>query len=150
MVAKNLDLGDFVLLGPGEKKSGGHHRDSILADTVEAIIGAIYLDSDIESATAAILRLFSTKLEELTVDDAKKDPKTQLQELLQGRKLTVPEYHVLETQGAAHNQTFKIRCDVVIKDGSLIETNAVASSRRKSEQQAAKLMLEKLLERGIK
>ena len=149
-VALELGLGEYVLLGPGEKKSGGHNRDSILADTVEAIIGAIYLDAGIDAASSAILRLFSTKLKELTLEDAKKDPKTQLQELLQGRKLEVPEYHILETLGAAHNQTFKVRCDVVLKDDSLLETQAVASSRRKSEQQSAQQMLEKLLERGIK
>jgi len=149
-VAIKLGLGEYVLLGPGEKKSGGHNRDSILADTVEAIIGAIYLDSGIESSATAILQFFLTKLKQLTLEDAKKDPKTQLQELLQGRKLAVPEYQVLETLGDAHNQTFKVRCDVELKDSSLLNTSALASSRRKSEQQAAKQMLEKLLERGIK
>ncbi len=149
-VAVELGLGEYVLLGAGEKKSGGHSRDSILADTLEAILGAIYIDAGIDAVSSAIAALFSQKLEELTIDDAKKDPKTQLQELMQGRKLAVPQYQVLETLGAAHTQEFKVQCDVFLKNQSHLETIATATSRRKAEQQAAKMMLKKLFERGIK
>ena len=133
-LARHYGLGDFLHLGTGEMKSGGHRRESILADTVEAIIGAIYLDSDMDTVKGKILQWYDSRLMELSLDDPLKDPKTRLQEHLQGKQLPLPKYDVLSIEGSAHEQIFKIKC--VVKD---IEKSIVGlgASRRIAEQEAA-------------
>ena len=133
-LARHYGLGDFLHLGTGEMKSGGHRRESILADTVEAIIGAIYLDSDMDTVKDKILQWYDSRLMELSLDDPLKDPKTRLQEHLQGKQLPLPKYDVLSIEGSAHEQIFKIKC--VVKD---IEKSIVGlgASRRIAEQEAA-------------
>lgn len=133
-LARHFGLGDFLHLGTGEMKSGGHRRESILADTVEAIIGAIYLDSDMDTVKDKILQWYDSRLMELSLDDPLKDPKTRLQEHLQGKQLPLPKYDVLSIEGSAHEQIFKIKC--VVKD---IEKSIVGlgASRRIAEQEAA-------------
>ncbi len=140
-MARDLELGDYLRLGPGELKSGGHRRDSILADTLEALIGAVYLDSDISSAQQLVERLFKNFLENIDLEDATKDPKTRLQEYMQSRKLPLPEYEVIDTKGEAHNQTFKVGCRISIS--SQLYT-ASGSSRRKAEQSVAAMILKEI------
>lgn len=137
-VAKTLELGNEILLGQGEMKSGGHRRDSILGDTVEALIGAVYLDSDIESARTCILRWFAGLL--IAIEEVKpvKDAKTSLQEFLQQRGHSLPEYRVIDTGGEAHNRQFTVSCKIDLLDR---EYTATATSRRKAEQLVAEKFL---------
>jgi ribonuclease-3 len=141
-LARKHQLGDYLLLGSGELKSGGFRRDSILSDAVEAIIGALYNDQGMEVCQEWILTLFEKKLESLSLDNWQKDPKTQLQELMQSRKLELPVYKVLTMSGLAHEQTFKVKCTT-----SLVAEACIGSgnSRKKAEQSAAELMLELLI-----
>lgn len=139
-IAKELDLSQWLLLGPGEMKSGGCRRDSILEDAVEAIIGAVYLDSDTEQCKKFILSLVGDRLKQLDPAKALKDPKTQLQEWLQSRKRPLPVYEVESTTGQAHNQTFEVSC--TLDNGNVY--NAKGTSRRKAEQAAAEQALEVL------
>lgn len=141
VLAKELSLGDYLRLGPGELKSGGFRRGSILADAFEALLGAIYLDSDLPTIQNVILKLFSDRLSQVDPESALKDPKTRLQEFLQSRQRALPEYEVVQISGKAHAQTFSVSCRV---DGLDEAVTAEGSSRRKAEQQAAKLILEKL------
>ncbi|VAW63641.1 Ribonuclease III [hydrothermal vent metagenome] len=134
LVSQDLKLGEYLILGSGELKSGGYRRNSILADTVEAIFGAAYLDSDLERCRELILQLYNEQLENVPDADSLKDPKTQLQELLQSRKMGLPEYDVIEIVGKAHNQQFTVKCKI---DKLKLETQGKASNRRKAEQQAA-------------
>lgn len=140
-IAREFDLGECLRLGPGELKSGGYRRDSILADTVEAIIGAIYLDSDIDNITSLILRWYQQRLDEISPGDKQKDPKTRLQEFLQGRRLPLPSYLVMQVKGEAHDQEFTIECQVAGVDEPII---GKGTSRRKAEQSAAEIALHKL------
>lgn len=140
-IAREFDLGECLRLGPGELKSGGYRRDSILADTVEAIIGAIYLDSDIDNITSLILRWYQQRLDEISPGDKQKDPKTRLQEFLQGRRLPLPSYLVMQVKGEAHDQEFTIECQVAGIDEPII---GKGTSRRKAEQSAAEIALRKL------
>jgi ribonuclease-3 len=140
-LAKEFELGDMLKLGPGELKSGGFRRSSILADTVEAIIGAIYLESGIEACEPLVLRWFDKRIQQLDPNIQLKDDKTRLQEYLQGLKLPLPDYDVAEITGKAHDQTFAISCKVSTLKKAVI---AHGSSRRKAEQKAARLVLEKL------
>lgn len=137
-VAKTLELGNEILLGQGEMKSGGHRRDSILGDTVEALIGAVYLDSDIDSARTCILRWFAGLL--VAIEEVKpvKDAKTSLQEFLQQRGHSLPEYRVIDTGGEAHNRQFTVSCKIDLLDR---EFTATATSRRKAEQLVAEKFL---------
>lgn len=105
-----MGLGDFLSLGQGELKSGGYRRESILADAVEAIIGAIYLDSDMDTVREVILKWFEPQLDDIKPGASQKDPKTRLQEWLQARQQPLPEYDVIATQGQAHNQQFTVHC----------------------------------------
>jgi ribonuclease-3 len=137
-IAKDLKLGEHLILGSGEMKSGGHRRESILADAVEAIIGAIYLDSsDLNIVRDVVLKWYEPYLDTLEPKDTLKDPKTRLQELLQGKHLSLPEYTLTATQGEAHNQTFTVQCRV---DGAPI-TVGLGHSRRYAEQSAASQLL---------
>ena len=137
-IAREYQLGDYLNLGPGELRSGGHARSSILADGVEAIFAAIYLDGGYEQARQVILKIFSQRLRELNLEDHQKDPKTRLQELLQARKLELPSYEVTEVGGDPHDQTFSVICCVPALAQS---TTGTGSSRRKAEQDAATRML---------
>jgi ribonuclease-3 len=138
-IASDLCLGDFLRLGSGELKSGGFRRKSILADVLESIIGAIYLDAGFAAAQEFILRVFADRL--TSVGDIKelKDPKTRLQEYLQANALALPTYEVVKTIGQAHNQTFEVSCTVSFLDTPVIGSG---SSRRKAEQAAAEQVLE--------
>ena len=138
-LAKVLNLGDFLLLGPGELKSGGFRRNSTLADAFEAVVGAIYLDGGMQSADAFVAHHFADLLDNMSLDDTLKDPKTQLQEFLQARKQALPEYTVVCTVGNDHEQVFQVQCLV---QGLARPTVGEGSSRRKAEQEAARLALE--------
>ncbi len=140
-LARELLLGDYLRLGPGELKSGGFRRSSILADALEALLGAIYLDSDIGTVQRIILQLFQPRLAAVNPDTALKDPKTRLQEFLQSRQLALPSYEVTKIDGKAHAQTFTVSCRIEGLDEAVV---AEGSSRRKAEQTAAKLILDKL------
>ena len=140
-VAGPLGLGDQLRLGSGELKTGGFRRDSILADSLEALFGAIYLDSGLESATDVIRRLLGPKLGQLPAAQALKDPKTRLQEELQSRGLDLPLYGLDEVGGEPHEQWFVASCDVPAL--GLRETGE-GSSRRRAEQQAAQRVLDAL------
>jgi ribonuclease-3 len=140
-IAKDLKLGEHLILGSGEMKSGGHRRESILADAVEALIGAIYLDSaDLNVVRDVVLKWYAPYLDTLEPKDTLKDPKTRLQELLQGKRLPLPEYTLTAAQGEAHNQTFTVECRV--EGGSI--TVGHGQSRRYAEQSAASQLLELL------
>ncbi|EIO5087700.1 ribonuclease III [Vibrio cholerae] len=140
-LGREFDLGDYLKLGPGELKSGGFRRDSILADAVEAIIGAIYLDSDLETARRIVLEWYQFRLEEIKPGASQKDPKTRLQEFLQGRRKPLPVYTVTNIKGEAHNQEFTVACEVAGMDTPVI---GKGTSRRKAEQAAAETALEQL------
>jgi len=133
-IAQDLGLGASLVLGAGELKSGGHRRSSILADALEAVLGAIYLDGGHESARREILRLFSPRLEHLPGHEELKDPKTRLQEELQARGLPLPDYDIVETQGDAHARRFRVHCRVASLG---LSVHGEGTSRRKAEQQAA-------------
>ncbi len=140
-LARALQLGDHLVLGSGEMKSGGHRRDSILSDAFEALIGAIYLDGGIEPATRFIHDSLGSRLDEAHSMARLKDPKTRLQEFLQSRGLALPEYRVLAIEGEAHDQTFQVECRV----SDLPPFMASGGSRRKAEQSAARTALEHLM-----
>lgn len=140
-LARDLELGSYLRLGSGELKSGGHRRDSILADALEAVFGAVYLDGGYEAARRLILRLYRDSLQDLPEATELKDPKTRLQEYLQATRQTLPTYSVLEISGKAHDQSFRVRCSVA-GDGHC--TEGVGGSRRQAEQRAAEAMLEVL------
>jgi ribonuclease III len=140
-VAQLLDLGSHLLLGEGELKSGGVSRPSILADAFEALAGAIFMDGGFASAQKVVRSLFSGLLADLGPGSLGKDPKTQLQELLQSRHVPLPHYAVVSTQGAAHNQCFEVEC--VIPEFS-VRTRGAGSSRRAAEQEAAQRAFESI------
>ncbi len=137
-VAQKLDLSSFLQLGEGELKTGGFKRPSILADAMEALFGAIFLDSDFDTVRQVITRLFADMMKELDPETYGKDAKTQLQEYLQGHKMALPEYHVVATRGAAHNQEFEVECVIGKFD---IHVYGTGSSRRAGEQEAARKAL---------
>ena len=139
--ARNLNLGDCLALGGGELKSGGFDRDSILADAMEALIGAVYRDGGIDAARAFITREYQTALAELAGGIVPKDAKTQLQEHLQQHGLSVPVYNVLDMSGEPHNQQFVVECRVT---GLAAPTRGEGSSRRIAEQRAAAAALMQL------
>ncbi|RUO36344.1 ribonuclease III [Aliidiomarina sanyensis] len=142
-IARDFDLGRFLNLGPGEMKSGGHRRESILSDAVEAIIGAVFLDSNIQTAQALVRAWFAPRLAAIKPGNNQKDPKTRLQEFLQGRQLSLPVYEVEMTQGQAHNQRFTVSCTVENLPEAVLATG---TSRRKAEQAAASKVIELLAE----
>ncbi len=140
-IAISLELGDALKLGEGELKSAGWRRPSILADAVEALIGAVYLDGGYDAAEALVAHLFINKLDTIDPKVIDKDPKSLLQELLQGKKMAVPEYTVTNLSGEAHAQVFIVECYI---EKLNIRTIGEGTSRRIAEQQAAQLALEKL------
>lgn len=140
-LARKHNLGDYLRLGQGELKSGGFRRDSILSDALEAIMGALFQDQGITVCQQWIESLFNDKLQDLSLQSGQKDPKTRLQELMQSKRLELPEYTLLTMTGPSHEQTFKIKCTIpLIADASI----GVGISRRKAEQAAAEQMLELL------
>jgi len=141
VIAAEIGLGDQLRLGSGELKSGGFRRKSILADTLEALFGAIYLDGGFDAAANVIERLFIPRLDRLPSAAELKDPKTRLQEALQAKGLPLPTYVVDAVSGEAHSQVFEVLCSV---DALGLRTRATGASRRRAEQAAAQLMLEKL------
>lgn len=142
-LARDLELGDYLRLGSGEIKSGGHRRESILSDTLEAVLGAVYLDGGFEACRSLVLRLYQARLEQLPMAAELKDAKTRLQEYLQGQRQPLPVYEVLEISGKAHDQLFRVECAVA---GSGLQTEGEASSRRQAEQIAAEAMLALLMQ----
>ncbi|UEX76245.1 ribonuclease III [Sediminicurvatus halobius] len=145
-LARELGLGGHIRLGSGELKSGGRRRDSILADALEAIFGAVYLDAGFARCRELILALYAGRLADLPSVGELKDPKTRLQEYLQSLRLPLPEYRVLDVTGRAHDQTFRVVCAI---DELNAASEGAAGSRRQAEQQAAEALLETLeQERG--
>ena len=140
-IAKEFNLGDYLLLGSGELKSGGYRRESILADTLEAIIAAIYLDSDFATCESCINRWIQPKITPLTPTH-QKDPKTQLQEYLQAHRMELTIYTVIKTTGKDHEQEFEISCQV---SGLSQQTTGTGNSRRRAEQMAAERLLKEIL-----
>ena len=140
-IAQELRLGDCLRLGEGELKSGGQNRPSILADSVEASVGAVFLDGGFEAARGVIEKLYRQRLEQFDPARSLKDPKTNLQELLQARRLPLPQYELFEIRGEAHAQEFEVDCVVA---GLHIKERGRGSSRRTAEQAAAAAVLERL------
>lgn len=133
-LAVSLDIGSMLLLGDGELKSGGKNRPSILADAMEALIGAVFLDGGFEVASRMVGKLYEKQIREMDFGTSIKDPKTRLQEYLQGRKLSLPRYTVMETTGEAHRMHFRVECAIAELD---IRSTGVGESRRSAEQDAA-------------
>lgn len=140
-LALMLSLGKFMRLGEGELKSGGHQRPSMLADTLEALFGAVWLDAGFEAANAVIARLYGDLLTGIEPGQPIKDAKTRLQENLQARRLPLPKYSLTATEGEAHAQRFRIACAI---DALKLHTEGTGGSRRAAEQMAAQRALERL------
>ena len=145
-LAEGLELSDVLSLGEGESRSGGARRPSILADALEAVIGAVYLDAGFDAARALVRRLFADVEIKPEMQAAAKDPKTELQEWLQGRRMQLPIYRVVGTLGAAHKQTFDVECEVAELSAT---ERGIGASRRAAEQAAAAAMLMALRQRGL-
>ena len=144
-VAVGLGLSEFIQLGEGEVRTGGRQRPSILADAMEAVIGAVYLDAGYQIAEMLVRRLFEKIEISPRTAAAAKDPKTELQEVLQGRKMKLPVYRVAATLGAAHRQTFEVECEIV--EMGMVE-RGIGATRRAGEQAAAAAMLLALKAKG--
>ena len=135
-IAATLKVGDSLRLGEGELKSGGFRRPSILADALESLFGAIFLDAGFDTAQRVVRGLFDPLVAQIDPKASGKDPKTQLQEILQSRRLPLPDYQLIDTQGEAHDQSFIVEC-VLTKP--VLSTRGVGKSRRAAEQEAARL-----------
>ncbi len=142
LLAREIGLGDFLSLGGGELKSGGFDRDSILADALEAVFGAVSIDGGIEKARVLIVDVYCDLLERVTPDTLQKDPKTQLQEHLQKQSFAPPAYNVIEITGQAHDQSFRVECVV---PGLSEPVQGTGRSRRNAEQDAAVIALRLLV-----
>ena len=140
-IGREFQLGDCLILGPGELKSGGFRRDSIIADAVEAIIASVYEDGGLDACRDLVTRFYKNRMEVLDPKKVGKDPKTRLQEYLQSQNEELPEYTIISVNGAAHDQEFTVSC-YVGKLNSKFE--AVATNRRKAEQKAAEVALKAL------
>ncbi|QJC29913.1 ribonuclease III [Enterobacteriaceae endosymbiont of Plateumaris sericea] len=140
-IAREFTLGEYLLLGPGELKNGGYNRESILADTMEALIGSICIDSNINIVEKIILKWYKLRLKKIIPGNNQKDPKTKLQEYLQRSHLPLPYYFILQINGEVHNQKFTIQCKI---NGISEIITGIGSSRRKAEQSAAEQALIKL------
>ncbi|URJ31234.1 ribonuclease III [Blochmannia endosymbiont of Camponotus sp.] len=138
-LAREFNLGEYLQLGQGELKTGGYHRESILANTIEAIIGSIFLDSNIQTIEVLITNWYQVRLDQMNPCDKQKDPKTRLQEYMQHRRLPLPIYWVNQIIGEAHNQIFTINCQINELKQPVIGSG---SSRRRAEQDAAGKTLE--------
>ena len=142
-IALELGLGEHLILGSGERKTGGHRRESILADALEAIFGAVFLDSGIDAAKVLIDGIYESRYQALPDAKDLRDPKTQLQEWLQARKMSLPLYELAEVSGKGHKQRFVVTCTIV--ETSTV-TDGESTTRRKAEQKAARKMIERLTE----
>lgn len=140
-VATFLGIGEHLILGSGEQKSGGHRRSSILADSLEAIFGAVYIDAGFADARKIIHTAYGDRLHELPEAADLRDPKSRLQEYLQGRKMALPDYAMQKISGKAHNQSFEVSCSIAELDAMTI---GKGSTRRDAEQEAATAMLERI------
>ena len=140
-MARELGIGDYLRLGGGELKSGGYRRPSILADALEAVIGAVYLDADFARAETMVLELYRSRLQNLDIRQEMKDPKTRLQEFLQAQGSALPVYIIEQTTGQSHNQIFTASCQIVELE---LKAQGRGSSRKKAEQRAAQLLLDQL------
>lgn len=140
-IAREFELGDHLILGPGEMKSGGFRRESILADAVEALIGAMYLDAGLEACRQNILVWYTSRIEALSPQANTKDAKTLLQEWMQARKKALPVYQLLQTKGAEHEQVFVVECEL---KGLAKRFQGEAKNRRTAEQTAAQAALDYL------
>lgn len=141
-IAQTLNLGEFLKLGEGELKSAGWRRPSILADALEAIIGAVYLDGGHEAAEQLVIKLYMQKLTTIDPTIIDKDAKSLLQEYLQSRKIDLPDYQVVNIEGEAHAQTFQVSCNIIKLK---IHTTGEGTSRRAAEQHAAQLALAQII-----
>ncbi|MGA8862331.1 MAG: ribonuclease III [Gallionella sp.] len=140
-LARQIDLGSHLRLGEGELKSGGFRRPSILADAMEALFGAVLLDSGFDEAEQAVLNLYVPYIETIDVQTQGKDAKTQLQEYLQGKRLPLPTYTIVAMQGEAHEQSFQVECAIPSLN---ITARGAGTSRRNAEQQAAQAACQQL------
>ncbi|CAB1276588.1 ribonuclease III [Candidatus Nitrosacidococcus tergens] len=141
-LARELNINNYLILGPGEIKSGGYQRNSILADAFEAIIGAMYLDAGLRRCSQIVASLYENRLKSVTQEISLKDPKTRLQEYLQARQLPLPDYHLSKISGESHKRVFEVTC---IAD-NLPTKIGIGSSRRRAEQAAATQILAQLEE----
>lgn len=146
-IGQRVGVSEFLRMGEGEMRNGGSRRPSIVADAMEAIFGAVFAEAGFERAQAVILRLYEPILTGLTPEQLSKDPKTRLQEILQGLHLPRPAYEIVEVRGLAHEQTFVSSCRI---DAMNIVTQGVATSRRGAEQEAAAKALELLSDRDLR
>ncbi len=140
-LAQTLDLGAQLRFGPGEHKSGGGKKESLLADAMEALVGAVYLDSDAAGCRAVVLRLYAPLLDGLTLDNVPQDPKTRLQECMQARKEPLPEYRLVAEEGEDHARLFTVACHVAVLEQPV---TARGKSKRVAAQEAARLALERI------
>ena len=140
-IARQLEVGDQLVLGPGEMKSGGHRRDSILADALEAIVAAIHMDAGFEACKARVIGWFEPMLAQLPVGKVDKDAKTRLQEWLQGHQSARPDYALLESSGEEHARTFRVRCQT---QSPAVAAEGEGHSLRAAEQAAAAVVLAQL------
>ena len=140
-IAAETGIGEHLILGSGEKKTGGHRRESILADGLEALIGAVYLDSGFDACRQVIDRLFGDRLRNLPDPRDLRDPKTRLQEWLQARQMDLPGYELVQVSGKAHRQTFEVCCTVAAAG---VSATGTGTSRRGAEQQSAERALKAL------
>ena len=138
-LARQLQLGDYLILGPGEARTGAQGRDSILEDALEAVFGAVYLDAGFTVAKQLILQMFAEPLAAAVSQGQLKDPKTRLQEALQARRRPLPVYEILVIGGTQHEQSFQVSCSLADQG---LSTQGTGTSRRRAEQAAAELMLE--------
>ena len=145
-IAKEIHLGERVKLGPGELKSGGHQRETILADALEAVFASVYILKGLDETKNVVRELFRSRLDTLPSPIALKDPKSRLQELLQSKNFGLPQYDLVEAKGESHAQEFESRC--VVEDLS-IETTAWGSSKRKAEQACAQKVLDLIHDRRL-
>ncbi len=142
--AIEMGLGEHLILGGGERKSGGHRRESILADTLEAIFGAVFLDGGFAAASATVVRAFGERIRKFPDIEELRDPKTRLQEWLQARKLGLPDYELVGVSGQPHRQRFEVCCKI---SGIDSQTQGTGMSRRNAEQESAERMLIELIGR---
>jgi len=142
-LASEMGLGEHLILGSGEQKTGGHRRESILADALEAIFGAVFLDSGFDAAKQLIDQVYEQRYRNLPDIKDLRDPKTRLQEWLQARKMELPNYELVEVSGKDHKQRFSVTCTVVEKSAA---STGESTTRRKAEQKAARKMMEILSE----
>ncbi|HWS41091.1 MAG TPA: ribonuclease III [Arenimonas sp.] len=137
-IARENNLGDLLQLGPGEMKTGGHRRDSILADTLEAIIAAVYLDAGLEACQLLVEQWFGDRLKTISVKSVSKDPKTRLQEWLQSKQHALPDYQLIQAQGSDHERVFEVQCKLHQLN---IQTIGNGSSVKSAEADAAQKAL---------